>query len=137
METKLLSMLLCLQVTSVIPLLQACFKSHDGQPCWIHCKKSKTSIKKDLHCGNIADVCVCVCVCAFIDRTAEELDKKWSGGKERMTCSKWPKGGNDPRVTAARTQSLFIRRPLYPPSYKGALAGRFLCHVHISKLRDF
>ncbi len=32
---------------------------------------------------------------------------------ERMTCSKGPRDGIEPRVTAARTQSLYMEGPLY------------------------
>ncbi len=50
--------------------------------------------------------------------------KDWTGNggdREGMTCSTGPQGGIEPTVGAARTQPLYMRRPLYLVSYLRAL----------------
>ncbi len=56
--------------------------------------------------------------CAFInDMTAGE---RTGNERERRTRSKGPQGGIKPTTAAARTQPLYMERPLYHLSYQGA-----------------
>ncbi len=50
--------------------------------------------------------------CALTEGKAEELDRKWETERETMTC-KGPHGGIKPVAASARTQPLYMGRPLY------------------------
>ncbi len=65
---------------------------------------------------------------AFIDRTAEELDRTW-GERERERKRERENDmqrGGQPGAAAVRTQPLYMGHPLYQLSYQGALCFNIL-----------
>ncbi len=56
--------------------------------------------------------------------------------REGITCSKGPQGGIEPGNLAARTQPLYMGRPLYRPSYQGAQRPPFLKTHQLCKEGD-